>query len=147
MPTKLRCSVCGSEYEDRWRCTCGNPLDYANPPRPDGPPPEFDVVDTRNGLWAFDDFLPMNAHATLGEGFTPLVEAPEWDAAFKLEYVSPTGSFKDRGATTTVSRAIECGADEIVDDSSGNAGAGHRNLCSACRHRRGNICPRIGEGC
>lgn len=123
MPSTLRCSACGTEYEDRWRCTCGNPLDYADPLRPDSDTPVLTIRDTRKGLWAFEGFLPMDAHATLGEGFTPLVKAPEWDASFKLEYVSPTGSFKDRGATTTVSRAVECGADTVVDDSSGNAGA------------------------
>ncbi|WP_226012180.1 pyridoxal-phosphate dependent enzyme [Halomicrobium salinisoli] len=123
MPATLRCSVCGTEYEDRWRCTCGNPLDYADPPRPDGPPPTLTVADARDGLWAFDDFLPMDANATLGEGFTPLVDAPDWDATFKLEYVSPTGSFKDRGAAATVSRAVDSGAETVVDDSSGNAGA------------------------
>jgi threonine synthase len=121
--TTLRCSVCGTEYADRWRCTCGGPLDYADPPLPDGPAPAFEALDTRRGLWAFEDFLPMDAHATLGEGFTPLVDAPVWDASFKLEYVFPTGSFKDRGATTIVSRAAELGVDRVVDDSSGNAGA------------------------
>ncbi|MFC6990153.1 pyridoxal-phosphate dependent enzyme [Haloplanus sp. GCM10025708] len=119
----LRCTVCGEEYADRWRCACGGPLDYADPPRPDGPAPDFRDVDTRRGLWAFDGFLPMDAHATLGEGFTPLVDAPAWDAAFKLEYVFPTGSFKDRGATTVVSRAVDLGVDRILEDSSGNAGA------------------------
>lgn len=123
MPATLRCSVCGTEYEDRWRCVCGSPLDYANPPRPTSPAPTLTVADTRNGLWAFEDFLPMNTHATLGEGFTPLIEAPERNATFKLEYIFPTGSFKDRGATTTVSRAVECGVETVVDDSSGNAGA------------------------
>ncbi|MFT4883008.1 MAG: threonine synthase, partial [Natronomonas sp.] len=49
--------------------------------------------------------------------------APDWDATFKLEYVFPTGSFKDRGATTTLTRANEVGADRVVEDSSGNAGA------------------------
>jgi threonine synthase len=51
------------------------------------------------------------------------VDAPGWDVQFKLEYVSPTGSFKDRGATTTLSRAVELGVDKVVEDSSGNAGA------------------------
>jgi threonine synthase len=123
MVTSLRCSTCGTEYEDRWRCTCGSPLDYADPPLPDGSAPRLSIEATRDGLWAFDEFLPMTAHATLGEGFTPLVDAPDWEATFKLEFVSPTGSFKDRGATTTISRAVECGADTVVDDSSGNAGA------------------------
>jgi threonine synthase len=54
---------------------------------------------------------------------TPLVDAGEWDAAFKLEYVFPTASFKDRGATTTLTRARELGVERVVEDSSGNAGA------------------------
>jgi len=68
-------------------------------------------------------FIPVEKRASLGEGMTPLVSSPEWNAQFKLEYVSPTGSFKDRGATTTISHAIQCGADRVVEDSSGNAGA------------------------
>jgi threonine synthase len=51
------------------------------------------------------------------------VSAQAWDATFKLEYVFPTGSFKDRGAATTLSRAVELGVDTVVEDSSGNAGA------------------------
>jgi threonine synthase len=121
--SRLRCSACGDVYEDRWRCSCGGPLDYARPPRPDGPAPDPSQLDRDRGLWAFEDFLPEEPLATLGEGFTPMVDAPGWDASFKLEYVSPTGSFKDRGATTTVSRALRLGVDRIVDDSSGNAGA------------------------
>ena len=121
--TRLRCSVCGTTYDDRWRCTCGGPLDYADPPRPDAPAPDPAELDRDRGLWAFEAFIPETAHATLGEGFTPMVDAPAWDASFKLEYVSPTGSFKDRGATTTVSRAVDLGVDRVVDDSSGNAGA------------------------
>jgi threonine synthase len=123
MPTALECGTCGRTYGDRWRCECGAPLDFATEPRPDGPAPDFAELDTRDGLWAFADFLPVDRRVTLGEGFTPLVDAPDWDAQFKLEYVFPTGSFKDRGATTTLSRAVELGVDTVVDDSSGNAGA------------------------
>lgn len=119
----LRCSVCGSEYEDRWRCECGGPLDYADPPRPSGAPSADLGRVSRRGLWAFDDFLPMSPRATLGEGWTPLLEAPVWNAEFKLEYVFPSGSFKDRGATAVVSRAADLGVETIVEDSSGNAGA------------------------
>ncbi len=118
----LECRACGRTYGDRWRCACGHPLDYANPPRPEGPAPSRGELDGR-GLWAFDAFLPMAPRATLGEGATPLVDAPAWDASFKLEYVFPTGSFKDRGATATISRAVSLGADTVLEDSSGNAGA------------------------
>ncbi|AXG05760.1 pyridoxal-phosphate dependent enzyme [Haloplanus rubicundus] len=123
MSADLVCSVCDRTYADRWRCSCGAPLEFASEPRPDGPAPDFSAFDSRRGLWAFSEFLPVARHVTLGEGFTPLVDAPEWDATFKLEYVSPTGSFKDRGAATVVSRAVERGADRVVEDSSGNAGA------------------------
>jgi threonine synthase len=121
--TPLACPDCGAEYDDRWRCTCGHPLAFAHQPLPEGPAPDPAAFDTRDGLWAFADFLPVEKRVSLGEGMTPLQRAPEWDAEFKLEYVFPTGSFKDRGATTTLSRALELGVDRVVEDSSGNAGA------------------------
>jgi len=126
-PTDLHCPECGTVYEagpdEPWRCECGRPLDFVDEPIPDGSPPPFSKLDTRRGLWTFFEFLPVTEQVTLGEGFTPLVDAPRWDAEFKLEYVFPTGSFKDRGATTTLSRAVELGVDTILEDSSGNAGA------------------------
>ncbi|GAB7011833.1 pyridoxal-phosphate dependent enzyme [Halolamina salina] len=122
-PTPLVCPDCGAEYADRWRCTCGHPLEFARQPRPDGPAPDPAAFDTRDGLWAFSDLLPVEQRVSLGEGMTPLQSAPDWDAEFKLEYVFPTGSFKDRGATATLSRALELGVDRVVEDSSGNAGA------------------------
>ncbi len=118
----LVCPACDRTYDDRWRCTCGHPLEFASPPRPDGPAPDFSAFDSRRGVAAFDDFSPVAAHVSLGEGFTPLIEEPHLDATLKLEYVSPTGSFKDRGAATVVSRAVERGVDRVIEDSSGNAG-------------------------
>ena len=127
MSPALRCPACGATYDggpaEPWRCSCGHALDFAADPRPAGGPPAFEDLDTRRGLWAFADFLPMERRVTLGEGFTPLVEAPGWDATFKLESLLPSGSFKDRGATTMLSRAAALGVDRVVEDSSGNAGA------------------------
>jgi threonine synthase len=100
---------------------CGHALDFADPPLPAGTEPQASL-DRDRGLWAVAGFLPVEPHVTLGEGWTPLVEAPGWDAAFKLDYLFPTGSFKDRGAATTVSQAVELGVDRLVEDSSGNAG-------------------------
>ncbi|MDS0297723.1 pyridoxal-phosphate dependent enzyme [Halogeometricum sp. S1BR25-6] len=121
----LRCSACGETYESAWtwRCDCGAPLDFLADPRPSRDAPDPRGFDDRRGLWSFADFLPVGPHVTLGEGMTPLADAPEWDASFKLEYVFPTGSFKDRGATTTLSVAAELGVETVVEDSSGNAGA------------------------
>ena len=141
----LACVDCGERFADRWRCTCGSPLRFAEAPIPDGEPPPPGTLDTRSGLWAFDGFVPVGDdptdRVTLGEGMTPLVDADggntggvdagdsdadgtdSWNAAFKLEYVFPTGSFKDRGATTTLTRARALGVSRVVEDSSGNAGA------------------------
>ncbi|WP_424014220.1 threonine synthase [Halorubrum xinjiangense] len=138
---RLRCPECGETYRDRWRCRCGAPLDFADPPTPEGAAPDPESFDARGGLWAFADLLavgddPRN-RVTLGEGMTPLVGADRgresggdaepdllpWNASFKLEYVFPTGSFKDRGATATLTRARELGVERVVEDSSGNAGA------------------------
>lgn len=118
----LVCSVCGDRYDRygaAWRCDCGGPLDFADQPLPDSGPD----IDATRGLWTFGSFLPTGPAVSLGEGFTPLTESTEWNCAFKLEYVFPTGSFKDRGATTTLSLAAERGVDRVVEDSSGNAGA------------------------
>ncbi len=127
MVSDLVCPACGATYpasaDEPWRCSCGEPLELAEQPIPDGAPPSFGELDTRWGLWAFSEFVPIAREVTLGEGFSPLVSAPDWDAAFKLEYVFPTGSFKDRGATTVLSRAAELGVSRVIEDSSGNAGA------------------------
>ncbi|KZN24998.1 threonine synthase [Haladaptatus sp. R4] len=129
MLSNLSCSACGREYaagaDEPWRCECGHPLDFAERPLPDPdrPAPDFSDIDTRDGLWAFEEFLPVRRVASLGEGFTPLVDADDWNAQFKLDCVFPSGSFKDRGATTTLSRAAELGVETVIEDSSGNAGA------------------------
>ncbi|WP_224270274.1 pyridoxal-phosphate dependent enzyme [Haloprofundus salinisoli] len=123
MAQNLSCPDCGRTYEDRWRCECGHPLEFAERPLPDRSAPDPTAFDARDGLWSFSEFLPVERHVSLGEGTTPLVDVDEWNAQFKLEYVFPTGSFKDRGATTTLSRAVELGVDTVVEDSSGNAGA------------------------
>ncbi len=60
----------------------------------------------------------------LGEGRTPLVyrRTRLGVLGFKLEYVNPTGSFKDRGVSPSVQLARDLGYGCVVEDSSGNAG-------------------------
>lgn len=122
----LRCGSCDRTFtagpDVPWRCTCGHALDFDERHLPEKAPPEPGCLDTRPGLWTFSEFLPLDKGVTLGEGMTPLVPAPEWDATMKLEYVSPTGSFKDRGAALSISRAVANGVEDVVEDSSGNAG-------------------------
>jgi threonine synthase len=61
---------------------------------------------------------------SMGEGDTPLagVRLGGREVTAKLEFESPTGSFKDRGAAVLISAALDAGATRLVADSSGNAG-------------------------
>jgi len=68
---------------------------------------------------------------TLNEGNTPLVRADRLAAAvapgielyLKCEGQNPTGSFKDRGMTVAVTRALASGAEAIICASTGNTSA------------------------
>jgi threonine synthase len=77
----------------------------------------------------FRERLPVGEQTpivSLGEGSTPLVRAPRIserlgvEVWLKLESANPTGSFKDRGMTLAVSKAVEEGAAAIVVASTGN---------------------------
>jgi threonine synthase len=76
---------------------------------------------------------------TLGEGATPLLHAPRLSARYgadvwlKWEGANPTGSFKDRGMTVAVTRAVERGARRVVCASTGNTAAS----CAAYAARAG----------
>ena len=79
-------------------------------------------------LWRYREALPIDAETelvTLGEGMTPLVpldaDAPEH--IVKLDYLCPTGSYKDRGASVLLTHLKALGVESVVEDSSGNAGA------------------------
>jgi threonine synthase len=76
--------------------------------------------------------LPVSASTpvvTLLEGSTPLVPAPTLgkttgcEVYLKVEGANPTGSFKDRGMTVAVSKALEAGAKAIICASTGNTSA------------------------
>jgi threonine synthase len=66
---------------------------------------------------------------TLGEGGTPLIPARALSARtganvwVKFEGMNPTGSFKDRGMTMAVSKAVEHGAKAVICASTGNTSA------------------------
>src|SRR2546430_2746790 len=80
----------------------------------------------------FREFLPeCEAVVSLGEGNAPLVLAsklsarvgPHCEVFIKNEGLNPTGSFKDRGMTGAVSRAIDRGARALICASTGNTSA------------------------
>jgi len=82
----------------------------------------------------YREYLPVTAATpivTLCEGDTPLIPAPRLAAAIapnleiflKFEGMNPTGSFKDRGMTMAVTKAVEEGARAIMCASTGNTSA------------------------
>jgi threonine synthase len=79
-------------------------------------------------LWRYAESLgiedPRN-QVSFAEGLTPLTPCllEGREVLLKLDYLRPTGSFKDRGTTVMMSKLKEWGISQIVDDSSGNAGA------------------------
>jgi threonine synthase len=79
----------------------------------------------KQGLWRYGGYLPFSKHPiSLGEGGTPIIRRRENNSELllKLEYCNPTGSFKDRGASLSLTRAKAIGAKKVVEDSTGNAG-------------------------
>ncbi|CAI4033663.1 Threonine synthase [Nitrospira tepida] len=79
-------------------------------------------------------FLPVTDRTpviTLGEGNTPLIEAGRLAARvapgarlyLKFEGANPTGSFKDRGMTLAISKAVEAGSKAVICASTGNTSA------------------------
>lgn len=84
------------------------------------------------GIWRFAELLPARLEnaVSLGEGMTPLLHAPALGRRLGLEHLylkdesrNPTGSFKDRLASSAVSMARQVGARVVTGSSSGNAGA------------------------
>ena len=119
-------SATGEQYpfETRaWQGRSGAPLEL-------GGLPAFDrarIDPSVWSLWRYRALLPLPpgvAPVSLGEGMTPLVPTTldGRTVHFKLEFVGPTGSYKDRGVTTLVSGLRAIGVSEVIEDSAGNAG-------------------------
>ncbi len=101
--------------------------------------------DRRGVVRRYRDWLPEipeEAIATLGEGDTPLIEAPRLSEKvgarlyLKFEGMNPTASFKDRGMTVALSRAVASGDRACVCASTGNTAA----AASAYSARAGISC-------
>jgi threonine synthase len=84
------------------------------------------------GVWRYAPFLPVEASkaVTLLEGGTPLYDCRAlardlgMDRLYvKYEGANPTGSFKDRGMTVGVSKAVELGCKVVGCASTGNTSA------------------------
>ncbi len=123
----LVCSNCSrvfSTAEPRWQCDCGGYLILNS----QGMFRQEDLPKRPPGLWRYREALGIQDSAnivSLGEGSTPLVNISldGYSTAVKLDYLCPTGSYKDRGSSVMVSKLKEWGVTEVIEDSSGNAGA------------------------
>jgi threonine synthase len=93
------------------------------------------VLPEEVGMWRYASSLPISfpdSRVSLHEGWTPLVPG-EWNGLsvfWKLDYLCPTGSYKDRGMACLANRLHELGVREVIEDSSGNAGASMAAYCS-----------------
>ncbi|ACS90171.1 threonine synthase [Thermococcus sibiricus] len=124
----LKCIECGRKYDEndlRYRCECGGLLEVVT----DLDRAE-DVFDGKNvTLWKYKSWLPVKSRVSLNEGGTPLYKLKNLEKGFgveiyaKNEGANPTGSFKDRGMTVGVSKALELGMDKVICASTGNTSA------------------------
>ncbi len=119
-----KCPSCGYETTDplEFRCKCGSPLEIA----PDIPFDPSLIGEDRYDMWRYKAFFPyVKGEVSLGEGWTPLIRLRN-SILLKLEFLNPTGSFKDRGSSmllSTISDPVREKKGYISEDSSGNAGA------------------------
>lgn len=137
--SSLTCTVCGLEYDpDEFRYVCPEHDGWAGILEVEY---DYDVVTDRfeaplDGVvpdqWKYRAFLPVAADAapvTLGEGGTPLLDAPRLTDALGVEtYVkddgrNPTGVLKDRASSVSMTKARELGRETVTCASTGNAAA------------------------
>lgn len=147
----IRCSVCGwimPQGSTAYCCPrCGGVLDYDSEPTF-----SFDLVDPKaQGIWRYratfglpDGLTP----ASLGEGGTPLVsdKVDGVQVYYKLEMLNPTGSFKDRATAPLVSYLKWAGAGQVIEDSSGNAGASLAAYCARAGMKARIFVPATASG-
>ncbi len=81
----------------------------------------------QSNLWRYEDAIAIDQKlgiVSMQEGFTPLepITINKKKVYIKHEQLFSTGSYKDRGATTLISKVKQLGIDMVIQDSSGNAG-------------------------
>ncbi len=77
----------------------------------------------------YREFYPVKKLVSIHEGGTPLIRSQNiekksgFELYFKYEAENPTGSFKDRGSSVEVAKALEFGSKHVICASTGNMGA------------------------
>ncbi len=127
------CSRCGTGYNLRdlvWRCRCGGYLSC---------PSVTDFGKEKIGkdegsFWRYSHAIagsPSEIAAYFGEGMTPLIESRIMPRVrYKLDFLFPSGSFKDRGTAVLVNALKAAGITQVIEDSSGNAGSSIAMYCA-----------------
>ena len=134
--------ICGKAYPaDKiiFRCACGkNPemvLDYKKLQK------SLDIEKIKSRPFnhmRYREFYPVQKPVSLGEGGTPLLRSRniekeqglKFELYFKNEAANPTGSFKDRGSSIEVAKALESGYKKAVCATTGNMGASVSAYCA-----------------
>lgn len=130
-----RCIACGETYDSDVRsyvcARCSNLLELVK----GSPVSKADLYGTSGqpGVWRFRKalpFAPETEAVSLSEGMTPLVPVPRTGAGaglkdlwVKNEGQNPSSSFKDRGMTVAVTRAVRGGSKLLICASTGNTAA------------------------
>src|SRR5215213_9892601 len=135
--THLECSACGMRHEagrlHNVCSSCGKPLFVRYNLADAARSLTKDSLRTRRAdMWRYREVLPVRDDEniiSLGEGWTPLLEAKRLGASLgfenlliKDESLNPTQSFKARGMSAAVSMAKELGVAKVAAPSAGNAG-------------------------
>ena len=148
---EARCSNCNRPYPSEgtpYRC----PKCTAHYDIPQLPPFDLSQIDKRlPGIWRYRQsfILPEQAPVvSLGEGNTPLIwyQVFGHQVGFKLEFLNPTGSYKDRGMAVLLSFLRSRRVQQAVEDSSGNAGASFAAYAAASGIRAGVYVPGYASG-
>jgi threonine synthase len=139
---QLKCIVCGKKYPENTHSTCvacGGILTA-----------EYELDDPvdlirRESIWQFSEYLPRvdaSNIVSMGEGWTPLIKLENYarkigftgssarNLLCKVEGQNPSGSFKDRAASISVSLAKQWKKKGIFLASSGNAAAATAAYCA-----------------
>jgi len=142
----LTCTTCKTTFSLNERVIacmkCGNVLDLDYDLSPIVGKPSQETFDhNARSIWRYRELLPIEDKRciiSMGEGLTPLRRARRYAGSIglsnlnlKLDYLNPTGSFKDRGTSVSISKTSELGVKAVFDDSSGNAGASLAAYCAA----------------
>lgn len=124
---KLVCTSCGKIHSTNYKgfkCSCGGLLDLQFSAKF----PINEIKNRKPTMWRYREAIPIENNedvVSFDEGFTPLLPllVNGKEVLVKQDHLFQTGSYKDRGASVLISHAKEMGIKEIVEDSSGNAGA------------------------